>query len=96
MDRMIAHYHHGFKNRKCYLRIFFHLVNMAIVNSWILYRKSVDGSMSLLNFKGSIVWTMLELQKANKRGRKSNSVEQKTPPKKRKIKKSIPLEIRYD
>jgi len=96
MDRMIAHYPHGFKNRKWYLRIFFHLVNMAIVNSWILYRKSVDGSMSLLNFKGSIVWTMLELQKANKRGRKSNSVDQKTPPKKRKSKKSIPLEIRYD
>jgi len=64
MDRMIAHYPHGLKNRKWYLRIFFHLVNMTIVNSWILYRKSVDGIMSLLNFKDSKVWTMLEkLQK---------------------------------
>jgi len=96
MDRMITHYPHTFKNRKWYLRIFFHLVNMAIVNSWILYRKSVDGNMSLLNFKGSIVWTMLELQKAKKRGRRSNSMDQKTPPIKRKYKKSIPTEIRYD
>lgn len=96
MDRMIAHYPHGFENRKWYLRIFFHLVNMAIVNSWILYRKSVDGNMSLLKFKGSVVWTMLELQKAKKRGRKSNSIGQKTPPIKRKYKKSIPTEITYD
>jgi hypothetical protein len=31
--------------------------NYYIVNSWILYRKSVDVNMSLLNFKGLIVWS---------------------------------------
>lgn len=82
MDRMIAHYPHGFKNCKWYLRIFFHLLNMSIVNSWILYRKNVDENIPLLNFKASIVWTMLELEKANKRGRKSNSKEQKAQKKK--------------
>jgi hypothetical protein len=38
----------------------------------------------------------LELQKANKRGRKFDYVNQKIPPKKRKHKMSIPSEIRYD
>lgn len=98
MDRilLIALYPHEFKNHKWYLRIFFHLLNMSIVNSWILYKKNVDENMSLLNFKASIVWTMLELEKANKRGRKSNSKEQKTSQNKKKPKKCIPPEIRYD
>lgn len=94
MDRMIAHYPHGFKNRKWYFRIFFHLLNMSIVNSWILYRK-INENTPLLNFKASIVWTMLELGKANKRGKKSSN-DLKTTPKKKKPKKSTPPELRYD
>lgn len=38
MDRMIAHYPHGFKNKKWYLRVFFHFLNVSIVNSWIIWR----------------------------------------------------------
>lgn len=94
MDRMIAHYPHGFKNRKWYLRIFFHLLNMSIVNSWILYRKTNENT-SLLNFKASTVWTMLELGKANKRGRKS-SLDSKSPSTKKKPKNRIPPELRYN
>lgn len=29
MDRMIAHYPHGFKNKKWYLRVFFHFLNVS-------------------------------------------------------------------
>lgn len=58
MDRMIAHYPHGFKNKKWYLRVYFHMLNMAIVNSWLLYKKDVDNIFPLLNFKASIIWTM--------------------------------------
>lgn len=68
MDRMIAHYPHGFKNKKWYLRVFFHLLNMAIINSWLLYRKDVDSTYPLLNFKASIVWTMFV--GVGKRGKK--------------------------
>jgi len=38
-DRMVAHYPHGFKNRKWYLRVFFHLMNIALTNAWIIWRE---------------------------------------------------------
>lgn len=50
VDRMIAHYPHGFKSKKWYLRVFFHLLNMSIINSWILYRKYFN-NMPLVTFK---------------------------------------------
>lgn len=53
MDRMIAHYPHGFKNRKWYLRIFFHFLNISIINSWILFKKSIDPNLPLGQFKGA-------------------------------------------
>lgn len=53
MDRMIAHYPHGFKSKKWYFRVFFHLLNMSIVNSWILYRKTYN-NMPLVTFKAHI------------------------------------------
>lgn len=83
MDRMVAHYPHGFKNKRWYLRIFFHFLNMSIINSWILYRKTVDPNMPLVQFKAQLVWTMLKVGlHSSKRGRKSNIEE--TLPKKKK------------
>lgn len=98
MDRMIGHYPHGFKNKKWYLRVFFHLLNVAVVNSWIIYRKDVDNTTPLLNYKASIVWTMLELGKETKRGRKSNVESEESCKKEIKKKQSIGSipELRYD
>ncbi|KAF0747906.1 piggyBac transposable element-derived protein 3-like [Aphis craccivora] len=77
-------YPHGFKNKKWYLRVFFHFLNVSIINSWILYREKCT-DIPLLNFKTSIVWTMLQIGKHSgpKRGRKSLT-QTPTPPKKRK------------
>ncbi|CAI6373989.1 unnamed protein product [Macrosiphum euphorbiae] len=82
MDRMIAHYPHGFKNKKWYLRIFFHFLNISIINSWIIYKENCQ-NIPLLQFKASIVWTMLQIGKCDtpKRGRPSL---QSDPPKKKK------------
>lgn len=96
MDRMIAHYPRGLKNKKWYLRVFFHFLNVSIINSWILYRKKCT-DIPLLNFKASIVWTMLQIGKhcGPKRGRKSLT-QTPTPPKKRKkVKVTVP-EVQYD
>lgn len=60
MDRMIAHYPHGFKNKKWYLRVFFHFLNVSIVNSWIIYREQCS-DIPLLNFKASLVWQCFKL-----------------------------------
>lgn len=96
MDRMIAHYPHGFKNKKWYLRIFFHFLNVSIINSWILYKEQCS-SIPLLQFKASIAWTMLQIGKhdASKRGRKS-LIQTPTPPKQRKkVKQRVP-DVQYD
>lgn len=37
MDKLIAHYPHGFKNKKWYLRFVFNFLNVSIINSWIIY-----------------------------------------------------------
>lgn len=97
MDRMIAHYPHGFKNRKWYLRIFFHFLNISIINSWILFKKSIDPNLPLVQFKASLVWTLLQLGKETpRRGRKSDSLTQQPPKKKPTRVMSTPAEIRYD
>lgn len=41
-DRMIAHYPHGFKNKKWYFRIFFFCVINMPINSFLLYRADID------------------------------------------------------
>lgn len=72
-------------------------MNISIINSWILYKKAIDPNLTLVQFKASIVWTMIELGKqTSKRGRKS-SLEIKLPPKKKPTRiMSTPAEIRYD
>lgn len=105
MDRLISHYPHGFKNKKWYLRIFFQFLNIAIVNSWILYRQSQNPPLSLLCFKASIATSLTQLNsisdRLKKRGRPSNSPCASPSPVLLKKKtregqnKSIP-EIRYD
>lgn len=62
-DRMVAHYPHKTKNKKFYLRIFFHFMNVALVNSWILYKQKTKNSMSFLQFKSEIANSLLENNK---------------------------------
>lgn len=96
MYRMIAHYPHGFKNKKWYLRIFFHFLNVSIINSWIIYKDQCS-DIPLLEFKASIAWTMLLIGKhdANERGRKL-IIQTLIPVKRRKNVKQRVSEIRYD
>lgn len=73
-DRMVAHYPHAFKNKKFYLRIFFHFVNVSMVNAWILYKQKMNTNSSFLEFKSDVADGLLLLNK-KKVGRPST-----TPP----------------
>lgn len=98
MDRMIAHYPHGLKNKRWYLRVFFHLVNMAIVNAWTLYKvKKDEPTMPLLTFKASLATALISLGVARTKrlGRPSTTLAENTK-KKRTAPPKVPLEIRYD
>ena len=57
-DMMLSFYKSKHRSRKWYHRIFFHLVNLSIVNSWILY-KSIGGETSLVDFTVDIIRCLL-------------------------------------
>uniref|UniRef100_A0A3B3S9X6 PiggyBac transposable element-derived protein domain-containing protein n=1 Tax=Paramormyrops kingsleyae TaxID=1676925 RepID=A0A3B3S9X6_9TELE len=61
MDSLIALYRTKIRSRKWYIRIFFHVMDMICVNSWLLYRRdretsghSQRGELSLREFKAVI------------------------------------------
>lgn len=78
-DCMIAHYPDGFKNGRCYLRVFFHFVNMCLVNVWILYSMNHE-KIELFQFKASVTSSMINVGSMPKnRGRPSGNNESESP-----------------
>uniref|UniRef100_A0A3B3QLT9 PiggyBac transposable element-derived protein domain-containing protein n=1 Tax=Paramormyrops kingsleyae TaxID=1676925 RepID=A0A3B3QLT9_9TELE len=61
LDALIAYYRIHVKSKKYYHRFFFHFIDMAIVNSWLLYRRDCESldvprkkQKDLLTFRTSI------------------------------------------
>src|SRR5215469_2840803 len=61
MESLIALYRINIRSKKWYHRIFYHFLDVAVVNSWLLYRKdcemskiSQEDQLSLLQFKAEI------------------------------------------
>lgn len=51
LDSMLGYYRIKVRSKKWYHKIFFHLVDLTCVNSWILWRKTHEVYMPLLDFK---------------------------------------------
>ncbi|XP_057685429.1 piggyBac transposable element-derived protein 3-like isoform X7 [Corythoichthys intestinalis] len=93
LDGLIAYYRIHIKSRKYYHRLFFHFVDMVIVNSWLLYRRDADSldiprkkQIDLLSFRASIAHALCEQGKESpnrKRGRSSIDVDKDFEVKKR-------------
>ncbi|XP_067939843.1 piggyBac transposable element-derived protein 3-like [Watersipora subatra] len=82
-DFLVSCYRHNLKQKKWYLRIFFHFLNLAISNSWVIYRWLEEGSpLDLLAFRSSVATALigkgLSLGSKKSRGRPSSS--QAVPP----------------
>jgi hypothetical protein len=84
MDSLIALYGMKIRSKKWYLRIVFHLLDLTVVNAWLLYRRDCTGrgmnktdQLSLLDFKSSVAACLCKQNKEGqrKRGRPSPSVE---------------------
>lgn len=98
-DRMIAHYPHGLKSKRWYLRIFFHLINICIVNAWLCYKRSVNEKIDLLTFKSSVANSLIQLgvDDSKKRGRPSSLSPGNEKIKKKKVAQvNVIPEVRYD
>ena len=82
MDSLIALYRINIRSKKWYHCIFFHFLDVAVVNSWLLYRKdcklskiSQKEQLSLLQLKAEIAACLCLQGKTEirKRGRPSLS-----------------------
>ncbi|XP_047105233.1 piggyBac transposable element-derived protein 2-like [Schistocerca piceifrons] len=78
------------KSRKWYIRLLYHLLDMGVVNSWLLYRrvaetKGIRRTMKLSEFRMEIAHCLCRSgQTSAKRGRPSNELENQIQAKKTK------------
>ncbi|KAK0136549.1 PiggyBac transposable element-derived protein 3 [Merluccius polli] len=93
MDQCIAMYPHRRKNKRWYIKVFFHFLDVTIVNAWRLYRLSGNEAKDLLHFKASTARALINAGslKIRTRGRPSAT----PPPAKRRAMSKVPPEIRY-
>ncbi|CAK6971138.1 piggyBac transposable element-derived protein 3-like%2C partial [Scomber scombrus] len=73
MDQCVATYPHRRKNKRWYIRVFFHFLDVTLVNPWHLYRLSGNEAKDLLHFKASAAHAFINAgsMKIRSRGRPS-------------------------
>lgn len=108
LDAYLAYYRIDIRSKKYYMRLFFHLVDLAVVNSWLLYRRDCESlqvpqrkQKDLLAFKLSIADYLAKYGKpvtGDKRGRPSLCIQQEyNMKKKRGPTKPLPeMDVRRD
>ena len=79
-DFLVACYRHTLKHKRWYLRLFFHFMNLAITNSWIIYRwLDLRPNRDLLSFRSNIAMALMmegeRMVMQRKRGRPRGMVE---------------------
>lgn len=93
LDSYIGRYHISLKNRKWYMRLFHHFLDLAMINSWLAYKKLMSqkpgfsGKLcNLGTFRLEVAETLCLLGKKNevKRGRPSSALEHEIQAKKKK------------
>ncbi|KAH7932404.1 hypothetical protein HPB51_029306 [Rhipicephalus microplus] len=78
VDSLISRYRKDVRNKRGYLKIFFHLLNAAVVNAWIVWRwdKGVEHPMNQLEFRSRVAKALIfrgeTAQSSKRRGRPSN------------------------
>jgi len=104
IDSLIGLYRLKLKSKKWYHRLFFHLLDMTIVNAWILYRREFHAestsakTIPLREFKCAVAEALCKsgvAAKSAKRGRPKYKEEQ--PVKKKRPAACAPVEdVRFD
>lgn len=108
IDSLIGLYRINLRSKKWYHRLFFHLVDMTVINVWLLYRRQIvtgDGStkaMSLHEFKANAAEALCRSGMAptsNKRGRPSSGSSSDALVSNKRSKLTPPepcVDVRYD
>lgn len=72
LDSMLGYYRISTKSKKNYMNIFYHMIDLSVVNAWLLYHRVYpDTYIPLLDFKLLISEVLCEVLKPSprKRGR---------------------------
>lgn len=104
MDRMLSYYRIFIKSKKWPLRLIFHAVDLAIVNSWFEYKAEATklkinekDILSLLHFKLKIADDLINVGKVIPRIRGRPSTSSPTPPPSKKKRENRPSDsVRLD
>ncbi|XP_046858658.1 piggyBac transposable element-derived protein 3-like [Xenia sp. Carnegie-2017] len=95
MDMLCSLYRYSIRSRRWYLYIWYHTLKVALVNSWLVYRKHQQNGkfMKLSKFQSLVAEGLLKAGKSRKRGRPSYT----TSPPFRKRPTAVPVDdVRYD
>lgn len=79
-DQLLAYYRMSFRSRKYYLRLVFHLLDMTVVNNWLIYRQSPTSEYlkkrqyAFCDFKLKLAYSLTSSEKIlrKKRGKPSH------------------------
>lgn len=108
MDSLLGRYKIVMRSRKWYMRIFYHLLDLSIINAWLLYlRVNKDNKekskMKLLEFRLDLAETLCRIGtfEKPKRGRPSMTPSPSPCPSKKKKANSVAAapptkDVRYD
>jgi len=103
-DQLLSYYRIFLRSKKWTLRMIFHSVDLAVINSWNEYRQEMgrhqNKNIDLLDFKWAVADSLLHVGNAASSGKKRGrprTAEDDPPPKKRKVGESHPArELRFD
>ncbi|KAL0871532.1 hypothetical protein ABMA27_005245 [Loxostege sticticalis] len=107
MDSFLGRYRIRIKSRKWYMRLFYHMIDLSVINSWILYKKVNEGkgntkNMNLGEYRAELAESLCKYKvngDGNKRGRPSRgSLERELELKAKRGKMSYvpPKDVRTD
>lgn len=85
LDSHIGRYKIKFRSRKWYMRLFYHLIDLTVVNSWCLYKRvleeknKTDKPIELADWRKTLAYSLIKSGevRTSGRGRPSNSIETK-------------------
>lgn len=95
MDALVALYHNDIKNKRWYMRIFYHFLNVLICNAWIIWKSEEKEKMDLFMFKSKVATALIfqGLAEHNRKKRGRPSLHSPPPLKKR---HTVPSARRFD
>lgn len=102
-DQLVAIYRTDIGTKKYYLRVFQHLLDVCVVNAWLLYRRHCsqrvdEAHMTLLNFRMDVASSLIKYGKhiAKRRGRPSKAALAAETKKPKVVQATPTTDVRYD